>query len=83
MRDPPLLSWHDKPNPTAWAKAQLELYDRSLLSNAVSIFNEYGRIKPVVDEVLDVIREFGMILATGHLSPGEGMRLVKRAVERG
>ncbi|WP_237699617.1 DUF6282 family protein [Vulcanisaeta moutnovskia] len=78
-----LLNWRDKPNPPAWARAQLELYERGLLGNALSIFDEDGRIKPEVDEILDLIKEFNMILATGHLSPSEGMQLVKRAAERG
>lgn len=78
-----LLNWRGKPNPPAWAKAQLELHDRGLLGNALSIFDEDGRIRPEVDEILDIIREFNMILATGHLSPSEGMQLIKRAVERG
>ncbi|GGI73342.1 hypothetical protein GCM10007112_07730 [Vulcanisaeta souniana JCM 11219] len=78
-----LLNWRGKPNPPAWAKAQLELYDRGLLGNALSIFDEDGRIKPEIDEILDIIKEFNMALATGHLSPNEGIQLVKRAVERG
>ncbi len=78
-----LLNWRNKPNPPAWARAQLELYERGLLGNALSIFNKDGRIKPEVDEILDLIKEFNMILATGHLSPSEGMQLVKRAAERG
>ena len=80
---PSLLSWRGKPNPPAWARTQLELYERGLLGDAISILDEDGRIKPEVDEILDIIREFNMILATGHLSPSESMRLVRRAVERG
>ena len=42
-----------------------------------------GKLLPAVLEVLDVIAEQGLTLATGHSSPEESLMLVRAAKERG
>jgi len=45
----------------------------------ISIINKRGKLIPEVDEVLKVVREYDMVLATGHISAPEIMALVDRA----
>ncbi|WP_069808333.1 DUF6282 family protein [Vulcanisaeta thermophila] len=78
-----LSKWENHPHPPAWAHVQLELRNKGLLGEGLTILDSEGRIKPVVDEILELIRQYDMVLATGHLSPIEGMALVKRAIEKG
>ncbi|ABW02222.1 DUF6282 family protein [Caldivirga maquilingensis] len=78
-----LSKWENHPHPPAWARMQLELRSRGLLGEGLTVLDSEGKIKPVVDEVLELIRQYDMVLATGHLSPIEGMELVKRAFEKG
>jgi len=42
-----------------------------------------GRPVPELDDVLDIIKEYDMILATGHFSTEEVLALIARAVEKG
>jgi uncharacterized protein DUF6282 len=42
-----------------------------------------GRVEPEVLECLDVMREFGMVLCTGHISPRESLALAGAARDRG
>lgn len=65
-----------------WAKIQRELYEKGMLRNPVSIRDEDGKLKEEVDEILDLISQYNMILATGHLSPADSMDIIKRAVEK-
>jgi hypothetical protein len=48
----------------------------------ISVLGSGGRIRPVVLEILDLVREHDVVLATGHLSPGESMALVRAARRR-
>jgi hypothetical protein len=51
--------------------------------NVVSPVNENGEVLEAVKEILTLIKEHGMILATGHISKQETFILVKTAVEMG
>jgi hypothetical protein len=42
-----------------------------------------GRLRPEVLEVLDIIRENGLVLATGHSTPAETRMLITEARKRG
>ncbi len=44
---------------------------------------EDGKLVKKAEEVLNVIQEYGCVLATGHLSPRESQVLVGRAIEKG
>ena len=52
-------------------------------SAAVTVFNENGTPTADTEAVLEIIRDRGMVLATGHLTPDEVDRLTARAVEIG
>lgn len=51
---------------------------RTLKRERISILQD-GKIKGVVYNILEVIRAHGMVLATGHLSPGESLLLISEA----
>jgi len=50
---------------------------------AVSVFDADGELTPDAELSLEIIRDRGMVLATGHLSPDEVDRLTDRAVRMG
>lgn len=45
----------------------------------ISIIDATGRLLPVLDDILEVIKEHDMTLATGHISPREIFALVEKA----
>jgi len=49
----------------------------------ISILREDGRVVPELGPILETIAENGMILATGHLSPEEGLALIAEARKAG
>lgn len=52
-------------------------------AGGLTIFSDDGKIIPAVYEILDMVREAGIILGTGHLHVEETRALVKLARERG
>ena len=50
---------------------------------AVQVFNADGTLTANTEAVLEIIRDRGMVLATGYLTPEEVDRLTARAVEMG
>jgi len=50
---------------------------------AVQVFNADGTLTANAEAVLEIIRDRGMVLATGHLTPEEVDRLTVRALEIG
>lgn len=55
-------------------------YDGSRLLTAC---DENGQLRPEVIEVLKIAVEYDMVIGTGHLSPGEGMKIVEKAFALG
>lgn len=49
----------------------------------IKIFDGLGRLKKEVYEIMEVVREFHAILATGHLAPEESVRLCTEGVRAG
>ena len=49
----------------------------------LTIYDKGGKLKTEVIEILEVVREANIILATGHLSPGESIDLINEALKRG
>jgi len=49
----------------------------------ISIFNGNGGFLPEITSILEVIAKSNMILATGHLSPAEGIALIREAKKAG
>ncbi len=62
-----------------WANIQRELYNMGMLRDPISVKDENGKLKSEVDEILELIAKYNMILATGHLKPADSMDVVKRA----
>lgn len=63
-----------------WAKVQLERKEQGKSQAGITILEE-GKLKTPVLEVLDLIAEYNLILATGHLSKQEIFALVTAAKE--
>ncbi|MFB6466384.1 DUF6282 family protein [Cytobacillus sp. Hz8] len=66
-----------------WAKLQMELIDLGKISSSISVLDENGGLRKEAIEVLDVIVQYNMILATGHLGKKESYALVKKAKDMG
>ncbi len=49
----------------------------------ISVLDSNGKLVPVVDEILDIVKNYQMVLATGHISTPETFPLVERAMEKG
>jgi hypothetical protein len=49
----------------------------------VRVFDGSGAPTPDTEAVLEIVRDRGMLLATGHLSPDEVDRLTERAIQMG
>lgn len=52
-------------------------------AEGISILNEKGKLVVEVYEILEIIAQADIILATGHISPQESMLLVKESKNRG
>ena len=44
---------------------------------------EKGKLKPVVKEILNIMKDFDVVLGTGHISPEEHFALVEEAIKMG
>jgi predicted TIM-barrel fold metal-dependent hydrolase len=75
----------DENNPKLpfWATIQRELYKKGILRPPIKVRNEDGKIKREIYEIIDLVKEYDMILATGHLKPSDGLEIVKLALSRG
>lgn len=52
------------------------------VTNPIYLLDGYGHLKPEVVDILDVLKENDMILATGHISQREAVTLCKEARKR-
>ena len=52
-------------------------------ARGVTVFDADGNLTADTEAVLEIIRDRGMVLATGHLTPDEVDRLTARAIEIG
>ena len=69
-----------------WMPTFTSANDRKLIgksNDGISILTSSGELLPVVDDILDIIKSYQMVLATGHLSESEVFVLVERAVQKG
>ena len=67
----------------AWAQMQQDLRARGMLAPPVEVVDEDGRVLEALQQVLEVVADHGMLLATGHLSRDEIFAVVDAALERG
>ena len=49
----------------------------------ITITDGDGKLLPVVNELLDIIKNYQLVLCTGHISPAEAFTLVDEAAKRG
>jgi hypothetical protein len=49
----------------------------------ISLVDGDGKLLPVLREILDIVKNYDMILATGHISVAEAFPLVDEAVKKG
>lgn len=49
----------------------------------LTILSEGGSLKPAVYEILDAVKQYGAVLATGHISPEESVLLCREGVRLG
>jgi hypothetical protein len=66
-----------------WAKVQVELRERGIVSEPVPAVADDGELLPETRAVLRVVAEHGMVLATGHLGRDEILPVVAAALEEG
>ncbi|UCE52664.1 MAG: hypothetical protein JSV31_25965 [Desulfobacterales bacterium] len=52
-------------------------------TGGLTIFDENGKLRSEVIDIIDLIHHFDAILSTGHLSADESVALVKMALKRG
>jgi Family of unknown function (DUF6282) len=70
-------------NLPAWAQLQQDLRARGMLAPPVEVVDDDGAVLPALHQVLEVVADHGMLLATGHLSRDEIFAVVDAAVGRG
>jgi hypothetical protein len=66
-----------------WVRFELDLRAAGVRPRAVPVLDETGRPLPALLDVLDVVVEHDLVLATGHLSQEEIFAVVDAGVERG
>lgn len=65
-----------------WARLQKDLKSFATVS-PVKVWKEDGELVDEMYHIFDIIKDYNMVLATGHLEPGEGIRLIKLAYQQG
>lgn len=63
-----------------WAKLQMELIEQGKTQSSISIM-EGSKLKKEVYDILDVIKNYNLILATAHLGKAETFAIVKAAAD--
>jgi sugar phosphate isomerase/epimerase len=66
-----------------WAKIQQELAQEGHLRPPIDVVDAHGNLVAELYEIMDLIRQHNMVLATGHLSPAEIGLVVRAAHARG
>lgn len=61
-----------------WAKLQMELIEQGKTTSSISILHQDQLKKEVID-ILDVVKQYDLILATGHLGKRETVALLTKA----
>jgi len=58
-------------------------FNLNLGHEGISIIDESGTLLPVMEGILDVIKDHDMLLCTGHISPKETQVLVDKCLQKG
>lgn len=84
---PTMDAAHDMPRLKSFipqfVEMETKLEERYGLNAAISILNDKGNLKAEVFPILEIARDYNMIVATGHLSPKEGLALIKAGQNMG
>ena len=69
----------------AWMPTRSSTYklENGSPKEGISILDGNGKLLPVVEEILDIIKSYQMVLATGHLPVAEAFVLVDEARRKG
>jgi hypothetical protein len=59
------------------------LFNLSLGTDAIRIADQSGRLVPQIDDILRVVKDYDMVLCTGHISPVETKALADRCIGMG
>ncbi len=60
-----------------------KLFNLTLGDEAIHILDSKGRLLPQVEEILHVVKDYDMVLCTGHISPLEVKTLADRCIGMG
>lgn len=69
-----------------WMPTLSSAYDRERRkpgSGGIKILGGEKKVVPEVEQILDIVKSYGMVLATGHVSKPEVFALVDAALEKG
>jgi hypothetical protein len=69
--------------PPMWAQVQDELKAQGIESPVVDVLDDAGEVRPELRHVFRVMARYDMVLATGHLSGAEIVRVVPEAFAEG
>lgn len=69
----------DAENSTSFGRLPIDFYDRE----GISAFDENGKLKRQVYEVMEVVKKHNIYLATGHMSAKESIAVCKAGCEMG
>ena len=67
----------------AFVEMEVKLEQRGAQKTAISLLDEAGNLRPEVFYILEIIRDYDMVMATGHVSPREGLLLVRAGRDMG
>ena len=67
--------------PTISSKYQIK--EKTYRKDGISILDGKGKLLPVVEEILNIAKQYEMVVATGHVSVEEAFVLVDNAREKG
>jgi hypothetical protein len=60
-----------------------DMKKRGLKEHGISILDEKGNLLSVIHNIIEIIKQYGMVLATGHVSAEESFALVEAARKAG
>ena len=61
---------------------QMKLMQRGMQRPAIYVLNDAGEVREEVKQVLEIIADYDLVLATGHISHEESFALLKAAKEQ-
>jgi len=75
--------WMPTFSAASWRVVQKEHGWEVSEGEGISVLDEQGALLPVVGEIIEIVKEHNIVLATGHLSFEESIALVEEASRRG